>query len=60
MNPAISYRHVRCFLEVARRASVGQAAEALAKRGFQNLYDYAGGMSDWKQSGNPVEGAAIT
>jgi LysR family pca operon transcriptional activator len=30
MNPAISYRHVRCFLEVARRASVGQAAEALA------------------------------
>jgi len=29
MNP-ISYRHVRCFLEVARLSSVGQAAEALA------------------------------
>ena len=27
---AISYRHVRCFLEVARLSSVGQAAEALA------------------------------
>lgn len=27
---AISYRHVRCFLEVARRSSVGQAAEALS------------------------------
>ena len=26
----IGYRHVRCFLEVARLASVGQAAEALA------------------------------
>ena len=26
----ISYRHVRCFLEVARLSSVGQAAEALA------------------------------
>lgn len=26
----ISYRHVRCFLEVARRQSVGQAADALA------------------------------
>lgn len=26
----ISYRHVRCFLEVARLASVGQAADALA------------------------------
>ncbi len=29
MTP-ISYRHVRCFLEVARLASVSQAAEALA------------------------------
>lgn len=29
MSP-ISYRHVRCFLEVARLSSVGQAAEALA------------------------------
>jgi LysR family pca operon transcriptional activator len=28
MNP-ISYRHVRCFLEVARLSSVGQAADAL-------------------------------
>ncbi len=27
---SIRYRHVRCFLEVARLASVGQAAEALA------------------------------
>jgi LysR family pca operon transcriptional activator len=27
---AIGYRHVRCFLEVARLASVGRAAEALA------------------------------
>ncbi|TPE49217.1 pca operon transcription factor PcaQ [Amaricoccus solimangrovi] len=26
----ISYRHVRCFLEIARLQSVGQAAEALA------------------------------
>lgn len=26
----IGYRHVRCFIEVARLASVGQAAEALA------------------------------
>jgi LysR family pca operon transcriptional activator len=26
----ISYRHVRCFLEVARLSSVGQAADALA------------------------------
>ncbi len=27
---SISYRHVRCFLEIARLSSVGQAAEALA------------------------------
>jgi LysR family transcriptional regulator, pca operon transcriptional activator len=27
---SIGYRHVRCFLEVARLSSVGQAAEALA------------------------------
>ena len=29
MNDPISYRHVRCFVEVARLSGVGQAAEAL-------------------------------
>ena len=27
---SVSYRHIRCFLEVARLSSVGQAATALA------------------------------
>jgi rhodanese-related sulfurtransferase len=35
-----------------------EAAEALARRGFRHVFDYAGGMRDWKQAGNPVEGTA--
>jgi rhodanese-related sulfurtransferase len=35
-----------------------QAAEALTERGFQHVYEYEGGMSDWRGAGNPVEGAA--
>ena len=27
---SVSYRHIRCFLEVARLSSAGQAATALA------------------------------
>ncbi|MGH8565426.1 MAG: rhodanese-like domain-containing protein [Gammaproteobacteria bacterium] len=31
------------------------AAEKLTKRGFTQVYDYAAGLRDWKQGGNPVE-----
>ena len=34
-----------------------QTARALKERGFQHVYDYEGGMSDWREAGNPVEGA---
>lgn len=34
-----------------------QAARALKQRGFEHVYDYEGGMSDWRDAGNPVEGA---
>lgn len=30
-------------------------AEALAKRGFSNIVEYEGGMSDWKGGGSDVE-----
>ena len=30
-------------------------AEKLTKRGFTRVYDYAAGLGDWKQGGNPVE-----
>ncbi|MCC6463277.1 MAG: rhodanese-like domain-containing protein [Saprospiraceae bacterium] len=29
-----------------------KAAKLLLKMGFQNVYDYAGGMNDWKARGN--------
>ena len=35
-----------------------QAAQALTERGFQHVYDYEGGLSDWREAGNPVQGAA--
>lgn len=34
-----------------------KAAEELVRRGFQRVYDYAGGLSDWKQGGYPVASA---
>jgi rhodanese-related sulfurtransferase len=34
-----------------------EAAETLTRNGFQHVYDYEGGMSDWREAGNPVEGA---
>jgi rhodanese-related sulfurtransferase len=34
-----------------------EAAETLTRSGFQHVYDYEGGMSDWREAGNPVEGA---
>lgn len=30
-------------------------AEKLTQRGFTQVYDYAAGLRDWKQNGNPVE-----
>lgn len=35
-----------------------QAAEALAQRGFQRVYEYEGGVSDWQEAGHNVEGTA--
>ena len=35
-----------------------EAAQTLARSGFQHVYDYEGGMSDWREAGNSVEGAA--
>ena len=35
-----------------------QAAEELADRGFQHVYDYEAGMRGWKEAGNRVEGSA--
>ncbi len=32
-----------------------KAAKELADRGFRNIKDYAAGMKEWKQAGNPVE-----
>jgi rhodanese-related sulfurtransferase len=37
-----------------------QAAQALSERGFRHVYDYEGGMSDWREAGNPVETARGT
>jgi len=34
-----------------------KAAQALAERGFTQVMDYEGGMSDWKEAGNPVASA---
>jgi rhodanese-related sulfurtransferase len=33
-----------------------QAAKALSESGFEHVYDYEGGMSDWREAGRPVEG----
>lgn len=32
-----------------------QTAEELERRGFTNVIEYEGGMSDWKDAGNPIE-----
>jgi rhodanese-related sulfurtransferase len=32
-----------------------KAAEKLEKSGYTNVYDYEGGMKDWKEAGYPVE-----
>ncbi|MDO8493886.1 MAG: rhodanese-like domain-containing protein [Deltaproteobacteria bacterium] len=31
------------------------AAQKLEKLGYQNVYDFDGGMEEWKQKGNPIE-----
>lgn len=31
-----------------------QTAQALVEKGFQQVFDYEEGMSDWKGAGNPV------
>jgi len=33
-----------------------KAAEELIKRDFEKVYDYEGGLKDWKEAGDPVEG----
>lgn len=35
-----------------------RAAEELARRGFRRVVDYPGGISDWKEGGQPLEGRA--
>jgi rhodanese-related sulfurtransferase len=35
-----------------------KVAEALSQRGFERVFDYAGGLSDWKQAGHETEGRA--
>jgi rhodanese-related sulfurtransferase len=34
-----------------------EAARELARRGFANVLEYAGGLNDWKQAGGPVQSA---
>ena len=34
-----------------------KAADKLAAKGFPRVYDYAGGLEDYKQAGLPVEGS---
>jgi len=33
----------------------GRAAEELARRGFEKVFDYAGGMAEWKSSGEIID-----
>jgi len=33
-----------------------QTADELVERGFDKVYDYERGLSDWKHAGDPVEG----
>lgn len=35
-----------------------KAATALEEKGFQSIFDYSGGLSDWKEAGNGVAGSA--
>jgi len=39
-------------------AASHEAAAALARRGFDHVFEYEGGLRDWKDGGNPVEGRA--
>jgi rhodanese-related sulfurtransferase len=32
-----------------------EAAEALVQRGFEHVFDYEGGLSEWKDAGRDVE-----
>ena len=36
-----------------------QAYRALEQRGFTNLYRYAGGLTEWLESGYPMEGNQV-
>ncbi len=35
-----------------------KSARELVRRGFRRVYDYEAGMSDWRDAGRPVAGAA--
>jgi rhodanese-related sulfurtransferase len=37
-----------------------KAARALVESGFENVYDYSHGLSDWRDAGNRVAGSQIT
>jgi rhodanese-related sulfurtransferase len=36
-----------------------RAAQALVERGFENVYDYERGLSDWRDAGNRLSGSNI-
>lgn len=36
-----------------------QAYRALERRGFTNLYRYAGGITEWMEAGYPLEGSQV-
>ena len=36
------------------------AARKLQEAGYENVYDYSGGLADWKEAGYPLEGDMIT
>lgn len=36
-----------------------QAYRTLERRGFHNLYRYAGGLTEWMEAGYPLEGSQV-
>ena len=37
-----------------------KAAEELARRGFQRVLDFEGGVSEWRDAGHPLTGASAS
>jgi len=54
--PSVAASRLRLRIASPECSASNEAAEELSQRGFEHVFDYEGGLSDWKQGDQPVEG----